>query len=107
MRLDLIRDKSMFLRKIAALGSIGAFLVTIALSDAPRLHERIHKVNSAKHDCAVTMFASGNCEHAAADPITVEAQSPPLLAAFLQERSSIFSAALEMSILEHAPPQNS
>ena len=104
MRLDLIRDKSAFLRKIAALGSIGAFLVTIALSDAPRLHEHLHKALGPDHECAATIFASGKCEHSACDsPSAVPPSASPAIAFLPRELQSV-ALALEFSRLEHAPP---
>ena len=38
-----------------------AFFVALTLASSPRLHERLHKVDS-QHACAATMIASGNCE---------------------------------------------
>jgi hypothetical protein len=81
-------------------------LCAIALSAAPKLHERIHNVTT-QHECAVTLFASGNCEHAVCDLVPLEANLLPPSAAFLPQRLSIFVAPVKMSILEHAPPAHS
>lgn len=108
MRPDLIGDESPPWRTIATLVSIAAFLVTIALSDAPRLHEQIHKALGSEHECAVTLVASGNYHHAAPAPLVdghiaasrfskISALNPPWV-------SSPFLAA---SIFEHAPPSHS
>jgi hypothetical protein len=104
MRLRLIRGKIQPALTSGAL--MVAILCAIALSAAPKLHERIHSVTT-QHECAVTLFTSGNCEHAACDQVPLEAKPLPPSATFLPPRLSIFIAPVEMSILEHAPPSHS
>jgi hypothetical protein len=95
-------------RALTGGGLIIAFSCALALSVSPKLHERVHPdANRADHMCAVTIFAAGNCEHTTAAPITIAAPAPPSAPAFLPERLSIFTAPVGMSVLEHAPPQNS
>jgi hypothetical protein len=104
MWLDFIRDESSRWRRIAALACMGAVLAAIVLSDAPRLHEKLHKVNGAGHVCAATMMASGNCEHSAPPSLSPKIQNPPVSPAFLQQGSRVVIAAVPFSVLEHAPP---
>ena len=105
MRWDLLRSKTSESRGFYTLGIIGAFLFTIALSDAPRLHEQFHKLLGADHECAVTMFTHGNC-----DRLTTGA--PPAAPAtviwsplFVPQHLPSIAADLEFSLLEHAPPR--
>jgi len=91
-------------RLLGVLVLIVALFFIVAASSAPRLHERLHNTSAPRHECAVTMFASGNCEHAACDQIAVAAKPLPPFSAFLPQRLSMFIAALKISILEHAPP---
>jgi hypothetical protein len=54
---------------VAALVSV-AFLWALALSASPQLHQRVHKdANRVEHNCAATMIASGNYDHAAHSPL--------------------------------------
>jgi hypothetical protein len=94
---------------VIAVGSLlSTLLFAFYLSVAPQVHERVHPdTGKTAHECAVTMFASGNCEHAACDQILLEAKPIPPSAAFLPDRLSIFIAPADMSILEHAPPAHS
>ena len=90
-------------------GAIGTLIPTLlfafSLSVAPQVHERIHgDASSPAHQCAVTMFAAGNCDPAACDQIFVDGKLLPSAAAFQPQRLSIFVAPVGMSILEHAPP---
>ena len=94
------------------LGAIGVLVPTLLfafyLSVAPQVHQRLHpRANDAEHECAVTMFVSGNCEHAAGDQLLVEAQRLPSAGGLPLCRLSIFTAPARMSILEHAPPSHS
>jgi hypothetical protein len=93
-------------RPIVIAGLLGAFLFTIALSAAPRLHGQLHTdADQVQHECAVTLIGSGKCQ----------ASSPPLV--FLPPRSAlqfsripalhpIWVAApfLGAHVFEHAPP---
>jgi hypothetical protein len=92
--------------------SIGALIATLLcvfyLSFASRAHERIHAdAKKSTHECAITMFAAGACEDAADSPIYEAGPAPSFSPLFLFEGSFIFTASVGMSILEHAPPQNS
>jgi hypothetical protein len=108
MRRPAFRLCSVPIRAIAVASLISTLLFAFYLSVAPHAHERIHAdAGKAAHECVVTMFASGNCEHAACDEVPLEAKPLPPSAAFLPQRLSIFIAPLEMSVLEHAPPAHS
>jgi hypothetical protein len=105
--LDFLRRETSPWHKVSALGIIGAFLFAFALSDAPRLHEYLHKALGPDHECAATIFASGKCEHSAGDsPSAVPHSAPPAIA-FLPRQFQCTTPALEFSLLEHAPPANS
>ena len=93
-------------------GTSGALLLkllfALCLVVAPRLHERIHAdANSSAHECAVTLFASANCENSVPDPVRIEATPAPAWRAFLLDQVSIFTTKTGTSILEHAPPAHS
>jgi hypothetical protein len=93
------------LRTGASAFLLPTLLLAFYLSVEPHFHERIHRgANTPTHQCAVTIFAFGNCEDTAGDRIVVAATPLPPSPAFLLQRPSIFVAALEISILEHAPP---
>jgi hypothetical protein len=53
------------------------------------------------------MFAGGNCERTGGDQLSAAPKTRSLSSAFIPRRVSISVAAVEMSILEHAPPKNS
>jgi hypothetical protein len=104
MRLDFLRSKTSPSRRVSALGITCAFLFTIALSDAPRLHDYFHKALGPDHECAVTMFLSGACDHLAngaplAGPVALTWTS-----FFVPRQFPSLEANLEFSLLEHAPP---
>ena len=92
----------MRLRLISSL-LIAAFLVTIGLAAAPRLHEQIHHAH-ADHECAVTMFASGKCDHSAADPFEIHARLLSPSPVVMPRGKRLLVARVESSVLEHAPP---
>ena len=101
---DFLRHKTSGSSRISGWGIICAFLFMIALSDAPRLHEHFHKMLGPGHECAVTMFLSGACDHLAdaapsTEPMALMWTSVPVL-----ELIHTRSAGLEFSLLEHAPP---
>jgi len=83
-----------------------AFLWALALSASPQLHQRVHKdANRVEHNCAVTMIASGNFDHAvqvplisAPAPVSQFSKIPALTPCWVQ---SLFLSAY---IFEHAPP---
>ena len=105
MPLDFLRSKTSLWRKVFALAIIGAFLFAFVLSDAPGLHDQLHRALGADHECAVTMFLSGGCDHSAcippsALPLVVHSTSVIVLQPF-----QVAEASLEFSLLEHAPPR--
>lgn len=90
-------------RAFYALGNIAAFFFTIALSDSPRLHEHLHK-SLGEHQCAVTLFASGACEHVAGNSPAVGPVSYSWAPIRFPSSLQPIVARLELSRLEHAPP---
>jgi hypothetical protein len=95
------------LRAIVAAGFIGAFLLTLVLSAAPQLHERIHHRTGASHECAVTLLTAGNCQHTPCDVIAIAPQPHKPASALFYRHFQLVSARLEFSLLEHAPPARS
>jgi hypothetical protein len=104
MELRLVHGKAVALRTIVAAGFLGAFLFALVLAAAPQLHERIHQLNDATHQCAVTLLTAGNCEHTACDTIALAPPPPRPASAPLHRPFQLVSARLEFSLLEHAPP---
>ncbi|MFL6583960.1 MAG: hypothetical protein ACJ8KU_05540 [Chthoniobacterales bacterium] len=91
-------------RRNAAIVVITAFLFALAAAASPQLHERLHAENiGAEHVCAVTLLASGNCEHAAPAPLCAR---PAFIEQTTITPGAILALArtLEFSLLEHAPP---
>jgi len=104
MRPDFLRRESSPWRRLFALGIIGSFLFAFALSDAPRLHEYLHKTLGADHECVVTILLSGMCDHSASVPPSA---LPPVVAwtsIIVLQQFQLVEARLEFSLLEHAPP---
>jgi hypothetical protein len=94
-------------RTLAGSGLLIALFCAVALSASPQMHERVHPdASTVNHACVVTMFASGSCEHTTDAPIAIDAPAP-CTSDFVSKRLSIFTAPVESSILEHAPPANS
>ena len=90
---------------VAALISV-AFLWALALSASPQLHQRIHKdANRVEHNCAATMIASGNYDHAAHPPL-ISAPVQPLQFSKIPALTPCWvqSPFLGACIFEHAPP---
>ncbi|HEX7517075.1 MAG TPA: hypothetical protein VF345_07285 [Chthoniobacterales bacterium] len=104
MKLRLSDGNLIALRAIVAAGFISAFLFTVVLSAAPQLHERIHQLAGATHECAVTLLTSGNCAHTPSDAITIAPPPPQPASRFSQPGFQVVSPRLEFSLLEHAPP---
>jgi hypothetical protein len=83
-----------------------AFLWALALGASPQLHQRVHPdANPAEHNCAATMIASGNYDHAAHPPLVSApvpapqfSKIPALTPCWVQ------SPFLGACIFEHAPP---
>ena len=88
-----------------AAGCVGAFLFAVTLSATPQLHEQLHSpTGSPSHECAVTLLASGNCQHTPVATISVAPLAPPRAVAHFFQSFSLCTAHLEFSLLEHAPP---
>jgi len=90
--------------RVVAFAMIGAFLLTIAISDAPRLHEQIHKTLGAGHDCAVTILSAGNVEFCDSAVIVGAPDQPVDYCLFRTSTDLRLAAGLDFLLLEHAPP---
>jgi hypothetical protein len=83
-----------------------AFFWTLVLSGSPQLHRRVHAdANRTNHTCAVTLIASGSCDHAAHPPLVSApefgvgfSKVPALSSTWVQP---LFLGA---HIFAHAPP---
>ncbi len=83
-----------------------AFFWTLLLSVSPQLHARVHPdAGRVEHNCAATMIASGNYDHASHPPLVSAAlpaiqfsKIPALTPCWVQ------SPFLGACIFEHAPP---
>jgi hypothetical protein len=93
-------------RAFVAVCVSAAFLCALALSASPQLHHCVHKdANGVEHNCAATMIASGNYDHAAHPPLV----SAPLPSTHFSKIPALTpqwveSPFLGASIFEHAPP---
>jgi hypothetical protein len=106
MRLRLVARKTSARYSLAAAGFIAAFLFALVLSATPQLHERIHKASAdASHQCAVTLLASGHCQHTPSATISIVPPSPSQGDAFSPRNFDSVTPRLEFSLLEHAPPR--
>ena len=100
-----LRNHRAALRAIVAAGCVGAFLFAVTLSALPQLHEQIHSATgSPNHECAVTLLASGNCQHTPVETISLAPPAPPQAVAHISRSFRLVTAHLEFSLLEHAPP---
>src|SRR4029078_2744170 len=95
-------------RRMKACARVGisvlfVFFVALTLASSPRLHERLHKVDS-QHACAATMIASGNCEHAAPPTLVPKLYKAPNSPSFLPKRFQFVVASVPSSVQDHAPP---
>jgi hypothetical protein len=84
--------------------ALSAFLLTLALSDAPRLHEQIHNTQGAEHVCSVTMLVANGvdlCGNALAVRAPYDAPEHHL---FASEAATGSLVPLDFLLLEHAPP---
>jgi hypothetical protein len=100
MSLRLVRGNA---RGIITFPLIAAFLCALLVASSPRLHEKLHQVGS-HHECAATILAAGNCEHAATPQTAPQIQNAPTAPAFLPLQLQRVVAAIVSSVLEHAPP---
>src|SRR6478609_8357644 len=95
-------------RRMKACARVGisvlfAFFVALTLASSPRLHERLHKVDS-QHACAATLIASGNCADAAPPQLVPNLENAPNSPAFLPNRFQVVFSSVPSSVQEHAPP---
>jgi len=85
-----------------------AIVLTLGLSAAPNLHERLHPTSTSLHECAVTLIASGNCHHSAAAPPMLEpATAVQFSKIFVLSPVWVESPFLSAHIFAHAPPAHS
>jgi hypothetical protein len=77
------------------------------LAVCPSVHELVHHdADDEHHDCAVTLFLTGQVEHALTDPIIIgRAASIELFLRQTGDSAVCGSFFLSRSILEHAPPR--
>jgi hypothetical protein len=93
-------------RAFIAICLSAAFLWALALSASPQLHKRVHPdANRVEHNCAATMIASGNYDHAAYVPL-VSAPVPVIHFSKIPALAPqwVESPFLGARIFEHAPP---
>ena len=83
----------------------GVFWIT-ALSASPGLHEWLHAdAGDPNHDCAVTLFSSGQATHVGADLVFVVRPERLEVSDSIPCCETVLgSFFLGCSILEHAPP---
>jgi len=96
-------------RALIAICVSGAFLWALALSASPQLHQRVHPdAGRVEHNCAATMIASGNYNHAAHPPL-VTAPVPAVQFSIIPALTPCWvqSPFLGARIFEHAPPAHS
>jgi hypothetical protein len=109
MRGETIVKSFRICRSTVACGLLGAFLFVMALSAAPRLHERLHPdAKRSQHECAVTLIAAGNYHHTAPAPLC----SAPVPAVQFSKIPALTPQWVESPFLgayvfEHAPPAHS
>jgi hypothetical protein len=86
-----------------------AFLWALALSASPQLHQRVHPdAGRVEHNCAATMIASGNYDHAAHLPIvSAPVPAPQFSKIPALTPQWVESPFLGARIFEHAPPAHS
>ncbi len=92
------------LRALTATLLLGAVALAIGLASAPQLHDRLHQQPGGQHECAATLLAHGNVEHAPNDTFAVPAAPPPQPAVFRFRPQAHLALRLAFSLLEHAPP---
>src|SRR5438876_928606 len=93
-------------RAFIAICVFAAFVWALALSVSPQLHQCLHKdANRVEHNCAATMIASGNYDHAAHPPLV----SAPEFAVRFSKIPALSSTWVQplflgAHIFAHAPP---
>jgi hypothetical protein len=83
-----------------------AFLLALALSASPQLHQRVHPdADRAEHSCAATMVASGSYNYSVHTPL-ISVPAPAALFSKIPALTPqwVESPFLGACIFEHAPP---
>jgi len=83
-----------------------SLFIALGFAVSPQLHERIHKdATTSRHECAVTLIASGKCQQSDA-PALISAPQPATHFSKIPTFRPVWVAApfLGASIFEHAPP---
>ncbi len=83
------------------------FLLGLAMTASPWLHERLHHgANTEQHECVVTVMHSGGTDGTMVTPILAPDFLPaPETVAVAQDNScSVASIFLRARVFEHAPP---
>jgi hypothetical protein len=96
-------NRSTSLMRITATAVMAAFLIAIAASVAPTLHDSLHGNSGSAHICAVTLLAAGSVEISGASPLTLVPDAAPETLA-QSDRVLRLAQALLFTRLEHAPP---
>ena len=105
MRLRVTRQMPATLWRMFASGCVAAFLLTLALSAAPWLHDQLHPSQGTEHACAVTLISSGGCEHFTHAAPSGLPDSMPQVESIHAAPSLTALGPVSSSILEHAPPR--
>jgi len=102
------RIRSSWFGGTAVLVLAAAIVLTLGLSAAPNLHERLHPTAASLHECAVTLIVSGSCHHSAAAPLMI-APVPAVQFSKILVLNPVWveSPFLGARVLEHAPPAHS
>src|SRR5450432_3865841 len=84
------------------------FLLAVALTASPLLHERLHHdASNEHHECLATMLLSGGSDGSAVAPVISATFDLPPVFAFLAKLPSfeVVSIFLGAHVFEHAPPR--
>ncbi|HEY2713542.1 MAG TPA: hypothetical protein VGI60_13590 [Chthoniobacterales bacterium] len=79
-------------------------LAAALLSSSPQLHEKIHPDSAATHQCAVSLFASAQCEATPLVSVPVAPNEIPNCAPFDCPAVLALPRLRFFALLEHAPP---
>lgn len=91
------------LRVIVVFAIAFAVLLANVLAITPQLHQRLHGASS--HECAVTLIAAGKYDHPTTAASWVVPDRLRCETIFFSRDLPIAVAAMEFSLLEHAPPR--
>ena len=87
---------------IVAFATAFAVLVANVLAITPQLHQRLH--GASQHECVVTLIATGKYDHPTAAASSVVPDRLRSETISFSQDLLVAVAALEFSLLEHAPP---